>query len=127
LLIFARADLLAFQNKDEIAQKTLDSIQALFVNHALADEVLYKKASIEIKHAKYNEAAMYYQEIVSNYPDDILGDDALFKLAELNEKQFNNLEKAKELYQQLLEKHPGSLYIVEARKRYRKLRGDVIN
>lgn len=127
LLIFSRADLLAFQNKDEVAQKTLDSIHTLFPNHALADEVLYKKANIEIKHAKYNEAAIYYQEIVNNYPDDILGDDALFKLAELNEKQFNNLEKAKELYQQLLEKHPGSLYIVEARKRFRKLRGDTIN
>ena len=32
-----------------------------------------------------------------------------------------------ELYQQLLTNYPGSLFAVEARKRYRSLRGDIIN
>ncbi len=127
LKIFARADLLAFQNKDEQAMITLDSINTLFPNHALADDILYKKAQIELKHAKYTEAAAFLENIVKNYGDDILGDDALFKLADLNENQFKNIDKAKELYQQLMEKYPGSLYVVEARKRYRKLRGDRIN
>lgn len=127
LMIFSRADLLAFQNKDEQAKITLDSINTLFPNHALADDILYRKAQIELKHARYTEAAAYYDTIVKNYGDDILGDDALFKLAGLNENQFKNLEKAKELYQQLLIKYPGSLYVVEARKRFRKLRGDTIN
>jgi tetratricopeptide (TPR) repeat protein len=126
LLIYARADLLEFQNKDEQAKITLDSINKLFPNHALADEILYKKAQIELKHGKYIEAAAYYDTIVKNYGTDILGDDALFKLADLNENQFKNLDKAKELYQQLIEKYPSSLYIVESRKRFRKLRGDVL-
>lgn len=127
LMIFARADLLAFQNKDEQAKLTLDSINTLYPNHALADDILYKKAQIELKHAKYTEAAALYENILKNYGEDILGDDALFKLADLNENQFKNPDKAKELYQQLLEKYPGSLYVVESRKRYRKLRGDSIN
>lgn len=127
LMIFSRADLLAFQNKDEQAKITLDSINTLFPNHALADDILYRKAQIELKHTRYTEAAAYYDTIVKNYGDDILADDALFKLAGLNENQFKNLEKAKELYQQLLIKYPGSLYVVEARKRFRKLRGDAIN
>lgn len=127
LIIFARADLLAFQNKDEQAIVTLDSINTLFPNHALADEILYKKANIELKHAKYIEAATFLESIVKDYGEDILGDDALFKLADLNENQFKNIEKAKELYQQLMEQYPGSLYVVEARKRFRKLRGDTIN
>jgi tetratricopeptide (TPR) repeat protein len=127
LMIFSRADLLAFQNKDEQAKITLDSINTLFPNHALADDILYRKAQIELKHARYTEAAAYYDTIVKNYGDDILGDDALFKLAGLNENQFKNLDKAKELYQQLLIKYPGSLYVVEARKRFRKLRGDSFN
>lgn len=126
LLIFARADLLAFQNKDDQAMITLDSITTLFPNHALADDILYRKAQLEIKHGKFNEAAGFYERILSNYGSDILGDDALFKLADLNETKFKNIEKAKELYQQLLEKYPGSLYVVEARKRFRKLRGDTI-
>lgn len=127
LLIFARADLLAFQNKDDLAKITLDSINTLFPNHALADDILYKKADIELKHAKYVEAAALYEDILKNHGDDILADDALFKLADLNENQFKNIDKAKELYQQLLEKYPASLYVVEARKRFRKLRGDSIN
>jgi tetratricopeptide (TPR) repeat protein len=127
LLIFARADLLAFQNKDEQAMITLDSINTLFPNHALADDILYRKAALELKHAKYTEAATFYEDILKNYGSDILADDALFKLADLNENQFKNTDKAKELYQQLLERYPGSLYVVEARKRFRKLRGDTIN
>lgn len=127
LMIFSRADLLAFQNKDDQAIITLDSINVLFPNHALADDILYRKAKIELKHSKYTEAAAFYDTIVKNYGDDILGDDALFKLADLNENQFANPEKAKELYQQLLIKYPGSIYVVESRKRFRKLRGDTLN
>jgi TolA-binding protein len=93
----------------------------------LADEIIYKKAEIALKHAKYDEAAAFYEELLKNYGSDILGDDALFKLADLNENQFKNIDKAKELYQELLEKYPASLYVVEARKRFRKLRGDTIN
>jgi tetratricopeptide (TPR) repeat protein len=127
LLIFSRADLLAFQNKDAQAIITLDSINTLFPNHALSDDILYRKAGLELKHGKYTEAAAFYENILTNYGSDILADDALFKLADLNESQFKNIDKAKELYQQLLEKYPGSLYVVEARKRFRKLRGDTIN
>ncbi len=127
LLVFARGDLLAFQNKDDQAMITWDSINTLFPNHALSDEILYRKAGLEIKHAKYTEAAALYESILKNYGTDILADDALFKLADLNEFQFKNIPKAKELYQQLLEQYPGSLYVVEARKRFRRLRGDTIN
>lgn len=127
LLIFARAELLSFQNKDELAKMTLDSINKLYPNHALADDILFRKAKIELKHARYTEAAIFFEDIVKNYSYDILADDALFNLADLNENKLNNIEKAKELYQQLLEKYPGSLYVVESRKRFRKLRGDSIN
>ena len=127
LLIFARTDLLAFQNKDELAIQALDSINALFPNHVLADDILYKKAQIELKHGKYTEAGKYYEAIIKDYAEGILGDDATFKLADINETKLKNIDKAKELYQQLMEKYPGSLYVVEARKRYRVLRGDIIN
>ena len=127
LMIFARADLLAFQNKDDLALVTLDSINKLYPHHALADDILYKKAEIVLKHAKFQEAAAYYDTIVKQYGEDVLADDALYHLADLTENQFKNPDKAKEMYQQLLEKYPASLYVVEARKRFRKLRGDSIN
>lgn len=127
LLIFAHADLLAFQNKDSVALITLDSINSQFPGHVLADDILYKKAKIALKYSRFEQAAHYYDTIVKDYGDDILGDDALFDLAELNEYSLKNADKAKELYQQLLLNYPGSIYIVEARKRFRKLRGDSVN
>jgi len=51
----------------------------------------------------------------------------LFRRAELQETKLMNKEKAMELYQQLLTQFPGSLYTVEARKRFRALRGDILN
>ena len=38
----------------------------------------------------------------------------------------NDIEKAKEFYQKIIFEHPSSIYLVEARKKYRKLRGDSI-
>jgi tetratricopeptide (TPR) repeat protein len=127
LLMFSRADLLSFQNKDEEALKTLDSINTAFPSHALADDILFKKSHIMEKKGKYEDAAALLTTLLESYGTDILGDDALYRLAELNEYRLNNKQKAMELYQDLLVKYPGSLYTVEARKRFRSLRGDVVN
>lgn len=127
LALYAKADLLSFQNKNNVAFEMLDSIIIKFPTHVILDEVLYKKAEIKKKQGQNEEAAGLLEKIIINYSFDILADDALFNLAELNEKKFKNSGKAMELYQELLTKYPGSSYVVEARKRYRILRGDVIN
>jgi tetratricopeptide (TPR) repeat protein len=127
LCIFARADLLSFRNETDKALLTLDSITQKFQTSPLADDILYKKYKIKMKQGKFTEAAEQLQKLLDNYSYDILGDDALFKLAELNELYLNNTEKAKELYEDLLTRFPGSLYTVEARKRFRRLRGDGVN
>ncbi|MEA3478005.1 MAG: tetratricopeptide repeat protein, partial [Bacteroidota bacterium] len=126
LLIFAKADLLSYQNKDDLALQTLDSIYLIGLYHPLFDEVLFKKAEIMIKKGHYKEADSLLQRVVDYYPFDILADDALFLRAEIQEQQFNNIEQAMDLYQELLLNYPGSLYVVEARKRFRNLRNDNI-
>jgi hypothetical protein len=127
LAMFSRADLLSFQNKDSLALLALDSINKEFPGHSLSDDILFKKYKIDYKAAKYQMASEKLDQLILNYSDDILGDDAVFKLAELYEKNLNDLEKAKKLYQDVLLNYPGSLYTVEARKRYRKMRGDGLN
>lgn len=127
LAMFSRADLLSFQNKDSLAIVTLDSINKEFPGHSLSDDILYKKYKIAYKSGKYALAVEKLDDLILNYGDDILGDDAVFKLAELYEKKLNDAEKAKKLYQDVLLNYPGSLYTVEARKRYRKMRGDGLN
>jgi TolA-binding protein len=127
LAMYSRADLLVFRNEFERSLLTLDSITQKFPNTSLADDILYKKYQIKMKQGKFTEAGEQLQKLLDNYGFDILGDDALFKLAELNELYLNNSDKAKQLYEELLTKYPGSLYTVEARKRFRRLRGDSVN
>ena len=91
------------------------------------DDIYFKKAEIYKRTNRYPESAKMYQNIVEFFPTELYGDDALFKEAELYERHLNDKNKAKELYQEMLTKYPGSIYVVEARKRFRELRGDIIN
>lgn len=127
LLIYSRADLLEFQHKHDLALTTLDSIVKEFPGHSLTDEIWYKKAQIFEQTGQPDTALVYYKLVLDNYPEDILADDALFNMGNLEEFALKNTIKAQELYQDLLTKYPGSLYVVEARKRYRALRGDKLN
>ena len=126
LRYFARAELLSYQNKDDLALLTLDSIYDINLMHPLFDEVLFKKADIMLKRNNYEAADSLLNRIIVHFSYDILADDALYLRARLQEEHFINKDLAMELYQQLLLEHPGSLYTVEARKRFRQLRGDKI-
>lgn len=125
--LYAAADLLVYQNKFDEAEKKLDSLNARFPWHSLQDEQHYLRYKIEMKKRDYNKAASELQTIIDTYGQDILADDALFKLAELQQYYFKDEAKAEELYKKLMFDYPGSLYVVEARKRYRTLRGEKIN
>lgn len=127
LEMYGRADLLLYRNKEDLALQTLDSIFELGSWHPIYDEVLLKKAEIKIKQRDFAAAAEYLNKIVDDYSYDITADNALFLLADLTEYQFNDPDKAMQLYQKLMQDYPSSLYTAEARKRYRKLRGDFVN
>lgn len=127
LQMFASADLLLLQHKTTEGLQRMDSINILFDNHSLADDIYYKKAQVFAQQGKYKEALEAYQRVVDAYGEDIYGDDALFKMAEIYQYNLKDIEKAKATYQEVLTKYPSSVYTVEARKRFRKLRGDVVN
>lgn len=127
LSMFASSELLILQHQYDKALARLDSINSLFSEHTLGDDIYYKKAEIYKLTNRYAEAAKMYENILEFYPTDLYGDDALFKEAELYERYLNDKKKAKQLYQDVLVKYPGSIYVVESRKRYRDLRGDIVN
>lgn len=124
---YAKADLYEYRNQYDMAFATLDSTRLLGLSHPIFDDVLLKKAEIVIKQGKYKDADSLLQKLVDFYPDGLLADDALFLQAELNENQLNNRIKAMICYENLIFKYPASLYTVEARKKFRKLRGDQLN
>lgn len=124
LMMYARADLYEFCNKYDASLSTMDSVLVEFPAHALTDEIWFKQAGIFFKKGNYEKAAKLYMSVVETYPEDILADDALYRLASLTETKLNDKVKAKELYEMLITKYPGSLYAVDARKKFRMLRGD---
>lgn len=127
LRIYSRAELLAFQNRDDEALATLDSVLTLFPERDITDDVWYKQATIFLKKKNTTKALQLLQDVVDKYPEDVLADDALFKLGDLYENTLSDKTKAMEVYQKFLEKYPGSLFISDVRKRFRALRGDKIN
>jgi hypothetical protein len=127
LSYYAKAELLAYRNQYNQAMECLDSTRLLGLSHPIFDDVLFKKAEIRIKQGLYKDADSLLQKLVDFYPDGLLADDALFIQAALNENQLNNKIKAMSCLETLIFKYPSSLYTVEARKQFRRLRGDLVN
>lgn len=124
LKMYARADLKHFQSQDSLALLILDSILTQYPDNELVDEIYLLKAEVFFKQKKLEKASRAYLQIIEKFPDDILADRALFALGNLFENHLNQPDEAKKYYQQLLTTFKGSIYTVEARKRYRTLRGD---
>lgn len=127
LQIYSRAELLAFQHKNDLALQTLDSILVLYPGRKITANVWFKKAGIYITKGDFDSAITLYSDIVKNYADGVLADDALFRIGTIYENNLKDIEKAKSTYEQFIDKYPSSVFIAEARRHYRLLRGDKIN
>ena len=124
LEMYARADLLNFKKDYSLAHKTLDSIPEFFPASSLKDDILFLKYEMEYAQRNYDTAATYLRNLLADYTEDILGDDALFELALMEQDIFDNKETAMDLFKQLITTYPASIHVVESRKRFRLLRGD---
>lgn len=120
--IFADAELLAFQKKYDSAWILLDTILARFPEHPLVDNVWMTRAEICKAQKKYTLALQYYQEVYTRFGQDVLADNALMEAAEIYEQNFQNPSAAAALYEKVVLNYPGSLYALEAGKKYRLLK-----
>ena len=133
---FAAIELLLYQNKQGQAMEKISFLKqgqtidpasgavVAFSNQTILDNVYWLEANMRMKRGEFNEAISLLQNILNEYPSDILTDDAYFLQADIYERQLNNRDKAMEMYREFLNRFPGSVYAAEARKRYRTLRGD---
>jgi len=124
---YAKADLLAFQNRNDEAIMLLDKILNEHKTEPIIPQALFKQAQLFKLNNHFDKAKVNYERIIENYSEGILIDDALFCLAEIYEKHLNLPDQAKALFEQIIFNHADSIYFVDARKRYRTLRGDAIN
>ena len=123
---YARADLLTFQNKRAEAILILENLLLNHKGEKIEDEALYKLGELYEANAEYTKAVKKYRTLIEFYNDDILADDAYYRLAKLFETKLNQPQKAKEYYELIIFNYENSIYFVEARKKFRLLRGDEI-
>lgn len=126
LRLYSEAELLVFQNRFDEAFNKLDTLVKAFPDHSLKDDVAYLKAGIYAQIKDYDKAIAAYEQIIEFHAEEIRADNALYELAQLYEQQLNQPEKAMELYEKLFIAFNSSVLAVEARKRFRQLRGDDI-
>ena len=122
---FAKGDYLLFQKRNEEA---ITQFLAILRNHK-GEEIeavtLLRLGKIYEKKGDFALALSQYQTIMEKHSDGIYIDEALYFAAEIYNKQAVP-EKAKPLYEKIIFGHEDSIYFVEARKKFRQLRGDTI-
>jgi len=122
--MYARADLLYFQNRFKESIVVLDSIIDIYSGHTLMDEIYFRKYEIYNKLKDTDQSIAMLEIIISDYAFDILEDDALFLLAQIYENDKKDLVMAFHYYETLLLQCSGSIYTSESRKKYREIRGN---
>ena len=131
---FAKGDYLLYQNRNQEATVQFQAILKSFKgqdSRAMPEQAkqieavtMLRLGKIYEKQGEYNLALSQYQNIINQHADGIYIDEALFFSAEIENNKLQQPEKAKLLYEKIIFNHQDSIYFVEARKEYRKLRGD---
>ena len=122
--LFSYADMLSFQQQFTKANTLYDSILNNFKNHSLNDEIIFRKAKIDLKQHNYQKAIEHFKFLVDKYPNSILLDNSLFLIASIYQEKIKDFDQAKKYFKTIIFKHKGSLYAAESRKRFRKLAGN---
>jgi len=126
LKMYARADLAIFKEDPDKAMITLDSIDKVYPKNDLIYDILMAKARILIQKKDYQLAIAPLKKIAEEGKNDLWADDAVFMLGDIYENHLDDKASAQTWYQKMISDYPSSLWINEARKRFRILRGDVI-
>jgi tetratricopeptide (TPR) repeat protein len=121
---FAKGDYLLYQNRNQEAIIQFQSILKSFKGQEIEAVTLLRLGKIYEKSGDYISALSQYQEIINHHADGIYVDEALYFSAEIENNKLHEPDKAKPLYEKIIFNHQDSIYFVDARKKYRQLRGD---
>jgi len=121
---FAKGDFLIYQNKKPEAIAQFQNILKSFKGQEIEAVTMLRLGKIYESQKDFTSALSQYQQIIDNHSDGIYVDEALFFSAEIYNDELKDIEKAKPLYEKVIFNHQDSIYFVDARKKYRELRGD---
>lgn len=123
---FAKSELLLLQHRYTEAFQWMDTIAIKFPQSVLNDDLIYLKGKAYELQGQWEQASVYFKQIISTYPTELLADDALFHLANIQRVHVKDDSAAMESYLKIIDQYPGSIYSEEARLSIRRLRGDQI-
>ena len=131
---FSKADFLAYQNKNQEALQQFKLVLEQHKGQTIEDITLLRLGKMHEKLNDFSQALNYYQLIIDKHSEGIYIDEALFFSAEIYRKQSQDFsssaeaevakQKAKAYYEKIIFKHEDSIYFIESRNSFRKLRGD---
>lgn len=121
---FAKADFMKYQNRNQEALKAFQTLLNEHTEDPIVDITLYRIGQLFETTRDYNKALEHYQRIIDEHPESIYRDEAYFFSGQIYQKHLDQPDKAKMMFEALIFNHQDSIHFVEARKRYRQLRGD---
>jgi tetratricopeptide (TPR) repeat protein len=123
---FARADLLLRQRKYSEALALFESVTKRSAATPLIDDGMMRTGDLYLLLNKTDSALAVFRRIINDMPTSILRDRAQMRIGEVYEGRLGDKKRAIEAYETVLAIYPTSLFVEEARKRIRILRGDSI-
>ncbi len=114
---YAKADLLAEQNKIDKAIEDFKNLSEKTNSFVLKDLISFKYAELLIAQNSYPTALKILEKIANQSPPRVYSDKSMFLLGEIYQFAINDQVKAAENYQKLLETFPNSLYFDLVRER----------
>ncbi len=124
LKAFAKAEFKQYQNKRTEAIALYDALLLDHKGDPIEDEALLKQAELYQLESQFQKAEQNYLKITGNFPASILMDDALYGLGLLYENKTQQPEEAQKIYEKIIYNHADSIFFIDARRRFRRLRGD---
>ena len=121
---FAKGDYLLYQNRNQEAIAQFQQILKSFKGQEIESVTLLRLGRLYEKLGDNTLALAQYQDIIEHHSDGIYVDEALYFSAEIYNKQLQQPDKAKALYEKIIFGHQDSIYFVDARRKFRELRGD---
>lgn len=123
---FAKAKLLIYQNKKTEAATILSTVIKEYQGQNIEDEALLELAKLYRSNNQFQEAVACLSKIVDIDKTGVFVDDSYYLLAEIYKENLKDLEKASEYYQKIIFEQSSSIYLVDARKKFRQIRGDIL-
>lgn len=121
LLSYAHAEFLNIKQNRRAAIDTLNRLIEGYPNAGILPQAMYNLGLLYAEEGQYPSAVATLQAVAEKHGESIVGDRALFRLAEIHADKMQDYPQAQKLFEKLLETYPNSLYLEEARRRVRSL------